>query len=160
MDPVKNLQLQPQMREEVLKRCNEQLGQWGLHMPPVEPLVMDFGTREFYRIGLIEFWVANEIEAGYCGKYMFVFDGQSCPMHSHKEKHETFFVVKGTIHVTFDGQDRVLREGDVLPVKTGKIHSFRAEGNALVLELSMPCKPADNTFEDQAIAEWLKKALG
>ena len=25
---------------------------------------------------LIEFWIANEMDAGYCAKYLFVFDGQ------------------------------------------------------------------------------------
>ena len=40
-------------------------------------------SREFDRVGLIEFWIANEKEAGYCGKYLFAFDGQQCPAHSH-----------------------------------------------------------------------------
>ncbi len=60
-------------------------------MPPHEPLVSDFGLGDFYETGLIEYWVANEIQAGYCGKLLFVFGGQTCPMHWHKRKHETFF---------------------------------------------------------------------
>jgi hypothetical protein len=33
-------------------------------MPPVDPLVLDFGLGDFYRTGLIEHWVANATSAG------------------------------------------------------------------------------------------------
>jgi len=42
------------------------------------------------------------MEAGYCGKYLFVFDGQTCPLQQHKRRHETFFVVQGRVRMTFD----------------------------------------------------------
>ncbi len=64
-------------------------------MPPGEPLVLDFGLGRFDEIGEIEFWVANEETHGYCGKFLFVADGQTCPYHRHDRKHETFFVLKG-----------------------------------------------------------------
>jgi hypothetical protein len=37
-------------------------------MPAVTPIVFHFGLGEFERWGLIEFWVANDTHAGYCGK--------------------------------------------------------------------------------------------
>lgn len=69
------------VREEALAACARQLRAWDVALPPVEPLVLDFGLGDFYRTGLIEYWIANEIEAGYCGKFLFLFDRQTCPLH-------------------------------------------------------------------------------
>ena len=121
--------------------------------------VMDFGLGDFEHTGLIEFWIANEAAAGYCGKFMFVFDGQSCPLHSHSVKHETFCVVKGRVRITLDAKDRVFEAGDVLPVPPGHVHGFSGVGNALLLELSMPCQVEDNRFEDPRVSDWLRSAL-
>jgi len=141
--------------ERVLAACARQIKAWGLVMPPVEPLVLDFGLGQLNRFGLIEYWIANEVQAGYCGKYLFVFDGQRCPAHSHRVKHETFLLVRGCLRVILGGEPLVLRPGQVLPVPPGKVHSFQGEGNSLLLELSMPCEVGDNFFEDARIMEWL-----
>jgi len=150
------LQLRGPERDEALRRFAERLGEWGLTMPAVEPLVTDFGLGEFDRIGLIECWIANEIEAGYCGKFLFVFDGQRCPAHSHRRKHETFFVVKGRVSMTSAGRDRTMDEGDVLVMPAGQVHSFAGAGDALILEVSMPSLVSDNVFEDPKVAAWLE----
>lgn len=142
--------------ESRLDAFHRQIAAWNLSMPPVEPLVLDFGLGQFDRVGLIEYWIANEMEAGYCGKYLFVFDGQECPLHSHRTKHETFFVVRGCLDVTLDGRSIALDPGGVLPVPPGHVHSFRGKGNSLLLELSMPCEVSDNCFENPRIMEWLK----
>lgn len=137
--------------EKALNAFYEQIQQWKVAMPKVEPLVLDFGLGDFDKIGLIEFWIANEIEAGYCGKYLFVFDGQTCPNHHHKEKIETFFIVKGKVKMTYDGLISEMSEGDVLYVEQGKYHSFTGIGSALLLELSKPCIVDDNYFENTNI---------
>ena len=124
---------------------------WGLQMPPVEPLVLDFGLGDFYKTGLIEYWIANELDAGYCGKFLFLFDGQSCPAHSHKEKLETFFVVKGKLSMDCAGSLREMSAGDVLRMECGQRHSFTGAGPVLVLEISKPCLVDDNYFEDPNI---------
>jgi quercetin dioxygenase-like cupin family protein len=142
--------------ERALAAFGRQIDSWGLSMPPVEPLVLDFGVGQFDRVGLIEYWIANETEAGYCGKYLFVFDGQQCPAHSHRVKHETFFLVRGCLKVTLDGEPMVLQTGQVLPIPPGHVHSFEGEGNSLLLEVSMPCQVSDNHFEDSRIMDWLR----
>ena len=137
--------------EAALAEFVAQMKTWGLTMPPVEPLVLDFGLGDFRDVGLIEYWIANETDEGYCGKYLFVFDGQTCPMHRHKEKHETFFIVKGMVRMEYDGDVREMHEGDVLPVDQWKYHSFTGVGPALLLEISKPCVIDDNYFEDTRI---------
>ena len=138
-------------RKRALRECRAQLKTWNLAMPPHEPLVSDFGLGDFYETGLIEYWIANEIEAGYCGKLLFVFDGQTCPMHWHKKKHETFFIVCGKVRMCFDGTEREMRPGDCLPVPPGIPHRFTGKGPALLLEVSKPCLVKDNVFEDSNI---------
>ena len=113
--------------------------------------MFDFGLGGFDRAGLIEYWIANEAEAGYCGKYLFVFDGQKCPLHSHRQKHETFFVIKGRLLMQCGGDEREMDEGEVLAVDPGKVHGFCGIGPALLLELSMPCLFDDNYFENTDI---------
>jgi mannose-6-phosphate isomerase-like protein (cupin superfamily) len=140
-------------REEALSRCRAQLAQWGLTMPAVTPMAFHFGLNAFEQWGLIEFWVANEVDAGYCGKYLFVFDGQMCPAHKHIKKHETFFVVKGTVKMIIDGTETTKREGDIVAMPPGVEHSFTGIGPALLLEASTPCLLQDNFFADRRIGD-------
>jgi len=139
------------VHDEALVLFAERLAVWDLTMPPVEPLVTDFGLGAFYETGLIEYWIANEVEAGYCGKFLFVFDGQTCPLHHHVTKTETFFVVKGRMRLECEGEAREMTEGETLLVTAGKQHTFTGVGPCLLLEVSMPCHDTDNVFADDRI---------
>ena len=151
MDELKSglkISVSGQLCEKALTKFQEQIKQWDIALPDVEPLVLDFGLGDFYKTGLIEYWIANEIDAGYCGKYLFVFENQTCPLHRHKQKHETFFIVKGKVEMTYDGKSFEMNPGDVLPVERWKYHSFTGKGPALLLEVSQPCVIDDNYFEN------------
>lgn len=140
-------------RRQALERCRSVIQSWGLTMPEVEPLALDFGLGKFDEIGEIEFWIANEEEAGYCGKFLFVEDGQTCPYHQHAKKHETFFVLKGQVRMVVDDEERILKEGDNLVMPPGQRHSFTGVGPALLLEVSMPSTRQDNFFADKNIGD-------
>jgi quercetin dioxygenase-like cupin family protein len=146
-------ELQGAEREQALAAIRRQIAAWGLTMPPVEPLPMHFGLHNFAEIGETEFWVANEREHGYCGKFLFVLDGQTCPYHYHKIKHETFFVVKGRIRMKVGAEERIMGEGDLLAMPPGVGHSFTGIGPALILEVSMPSILQDNFFSDPRIGD-------
>jgi N-acetylneuraminate synthase len=137
--------------EQAVLAAQAQIACWGLAMPAVEPLPIDFGLKRFREIGEIEWWIANEVAEGYCGKFLFVFDGQTCPMHQHREKHETFYIVKGSVRMRWKGTTREMTTGDVLPVAPGELHSFTGVGPALLLEVSKPCVIDDNYFQDRDI---------
>lgn len=159
-DDIDALQFPIPQREKVLRQVQSQLDAWRLTMPPSEPLVLDFGSGDFAKHGLVEFWIANEVEAGYCGKFMFLFANQTCPCHSHVVKHETFFIVKGRVQLMSGGKTHTLNPGDVFPVPTNEPHTFTAvDKPALVLELSMPCDVHDNQFRDPWAVDWLQCAL-
>ena len=146
-------QLLGEKRQRALARCLDTIRGWGLTMPPGQPLVLDFGLGRFDEIGEIEFWVANEEQAGYCGKFLFVADGQTCPYHRHDIKHETFFVMKGRVRMVVDDAERILSEGDLLVMPPGQRHSFTGVGPALLLEVSTPSRRSDNFFADSAIGD-------
>ncbi|MFA5865888.1 MAG: D-lyxose/D-mannose family sugar isomerase [Phycisphaerae bacterium] len=154
MDELKkalDIAVREPIKQKALDDFGRQMKDWNLVVPPVEPLVWDFGLNDFAKIGLIEYWIANEAEAGYCGKYLFVFAGQTCPTHRHQIKHETFFIVRGKVEMMYDQSVREMHSGDVLPVPAGKVHRFTGIGSALLLELSTPCRVDDNYFENTQI---------
>jgi D-lyxose ketol-isomerase len=139
-------------REAALSEAAQILEGWGLTMPPGDPLVIHFGLHDFARIGEIEYWIVNDRQNAYCGKFLYLFDGQRCPLHYHKIKDETFFVVKGTFAMEVEGASRMLQEGDTYKMAPGWKHTFAAEGGpALILEVSLPSLPEDNFFDDTRI---------
>lgn len=142
-----------EQRVKALAHCMDTMRDWGLTMPAGEPLALDFGLGRFDEIGEIEFWVANEQEAGYCGKFLFVADGQTCPYHHHEIKHETFFIMKGQMRMVIDGREIIMNEGDNLVMTPGMKHSFTGIGPALLLEISMPSIRQDSFFANQAIGD-------
>ncbi len=135
----------------IVERIQTQAREWGLTLPMVEPLPLDFGLDKFDEIGETEFWIANEVEAGYCGKFMFLFAGQTCPNHYHKIKLETFFIVKGKVRMEYKGQEMIMNPGDVLLIEIGEYHRFSGLENSLILEISMPSLPGDSHFQNTAI---------
>lgn len=153
MGKYDSVELQGTEREEALSAVEQQIADWGLKMPPVTPLPLHFGLHRFAETGETEFWVANEEQLGYCGKFLFVFDGQTCPYHSHRVKHETFFIVKGSVRMKVGEDERIMREGDLLAMPPGMGHSFTGIGPALILEVSMPSQLQDNFFANKQIGE-------
>jgi N-acetylneuraminate synthase len=154
MDELKKgllISLHGKRSNEIIKKVHKIVRQWGLRLPDVDPLVLDFGLGRFNEIGEVEFWIANEKEAGYCGKFLFLFEGQRCPNHMHKVKLETFFVVKGQIEMIYNGKTIVLKAGDTLRMETGVYHGFLALEPVLLLEVSRPSLIDDNYFENTLI---------
>jgi len=74
-----------------------------------------------------EVWVHND--ARYCGKILVVKAGKRCSLHSHKLKHETFYVQTGRVHMRIrhsDGREDSfeMSPGDVLELAPGTAHQF------------------------------------
>ena len=150
-DPLARISLQSKEREEVLQRIHDTVARWGLKLPDTPPDPLHFGYNDFARIGETEFNINNSIEQGYCGKFLFMFEGQTCPMHHHRIKHETFFLVKGRIRMELDGRRFVMSQGDTLVVAQNARHEFSALEDSLVLESSKPDLPNDSIFDDPDI---------
>ncbi len=151
-DWTTQFELQGAARLDALACAAATIEDWGLTMPPTPPLVLHFGLGDFARIGEIEYWIVNDTENAYCGKFLFLFDGQRCPLHHHLRKDETFYIVRGSVEMDVNGEERRMAAGDVLKVAPGSPHTFAAvDGPALVLEVSLPSVPGDNVFADKRI---------
>jgi D-lyxose ketol-isomerase len=110
LEKARSIEVSGEVRQKILERYNSQIARWNIAVPETEPLVLDFGLGRFESVGVVECWIANEIEAGYCGKYLFLFNGQTCPMHYHKNKHETFFLMEGGLRVILNGKQIDLKK--------------------------------------------------
>ena len=152
MDKFKQFEVLGEERERIAGEIFKQVEQWGLKIPVVPYLMVHFGLNDFFTTGETEFWVANEIDAGYCAKLLFVFENQTCPYHHHNVKHETFYILKGKTKMMIDGEETIKKTGDVLVVPTGTEHCFSGyEGACLLLEVSMPSIPGDSHFKNKNI---------
>jgi len=147
------VELSGEEKGRAVATCLARIEAWGLAMPDVEPLALHFGLGRFEEIGEIEFWIANETDEGYCGKFLFVLDGQTCPYHHHTKKHETFYIVKGKVRMRVGDGEREMGEGDHLAMPPGVGHSFTGLGDALLLEVSSPSILEDNFFENKDIGD-------
>jgi mannose-6-phosphate isomerase-like protein (cupin superfamily) len=145
------ISLQGPARRDALDRIAQVVASWGLRLPDVPPDPLHFGHDDFYRIGETEFNINNNVEQGYCGKFIFMFAGQTCPMHHHRKKHETFFIVKGHVEMELDGEQIFLSMGDRLVVAQFKRHRFTALEDSLILESSKPDLVDDSIFDDAFI---------
>jgi N-acetylneuraminate synthase len=149
-----DFEIKGEQRAQALAEAGRILKDWVLTMPSVDPLTIDFGLGDFPRIGEIEYWIVNDRDRHYCGKFLLLLENQRCPRHCHCTKDETFFIVKGTVAMEADGREFEMKEGDTFQMAPGVVHTFAAVGGpALVLEVSLPSVPGDNVFEDRRIGK-------
>lgn len=152
IDWTNDFELQGQARADAISAALDTIAGWGLVMPDFNPMPLHFGLHDWDNIGETEWWIVNDTTNNYCGKFLFLFDGQRCPEHHHKIKDETFYIVRGDVEMTIDGNSTILHPGDVLQVSPGQRHTFAAHGGpCLVLEVSLPSISGDNIFVDTRI---------
>jgi len=61
LDRALNIALKGAEADRALADFRRQIAAWNVALPPVEPLVLDFGLDDFRRVGLIEYWIANDL---------------------------------------------------------------------------------------------------
>lgn len=140
-------------RSKVISRIYEITDSWGLNLRNMEGIPVHFGLNRFYNIGETEFVIVNEEDNNYCGKFLFVFKGQTCPVHHHKKKHETFFIVKGKVRMVVNKKERILEQGQILVMERGDTHSFTGLTDALLLEVSNASTRGDSFFDNNQIGK-------
>ena len=89
-----------------------------------------------------ELWLANDVENDYCGKILHVNKGHSFSMHFHANKHETFYVLKGSARlntidtISADVNSVILEEGDCYIVDRLVPHQIEALEEVEIIESS------------------------
>jgi D-lyxose ketol-isomerase len=111
--------------------------------------IADFGLNEYDKTGLGIYLKVNEPE--YCSKWMVLKPKQTCPNHKHKNKKETFFVIKGVVDLTLGNKTIKLKPGDSYTLKKGTYHNFTSKTGAVIEEASTFDENSDSYFTDKRI---------
>ncbi len=84
-----------------------------------------------------ELWLANNKKEDYCGKILHINKGRSTSMHFHSNKHETFYVLSGSLKVkminTLIGKntDYLIKQGGTFEINRNEPHKLIAEKEAV-----------------------------
>ena len=151
MKEIGNLELVGKEKEIAVNKCRKIVKGWGLILPDVYACPFHFGLKDFYKIGEIEFDINNNIKEGYCGKLIFIFEEQTCPLHHHKVKHETFYIIKGMVKMDLENYTNVMNQGDIFVIDQNTKHRFTGLEDSLILESSKPDIMEDSIFDDERI---------
>jgi D-lyxose ketol-isomerase len=132
------------------KEIKNTLKEAGIPLPKnADVEVADFNLNDFKKVGLGLYTKINEPE--YCSKWLVVLPGQTCPYHYHKNKKETFIVLKGTVELTIKDKKHVLKPGETLTLPQNTYHSFTSKKGAVIEEVSTYDSSSDNYFKDERI---------
>jgi len=94
----------------------------------------------FQKIGKIwgnEYCIVNSEQGNYCSKILELKEGHRSSRHYHNNKHETFVVLSGIVHIGL--HDSVIKAiaGDRIEIETKAEHWFESKyGVAYILEVS------------------------
>lgn len=97
-----------------------------------------------------EIWMANNEVNDYCGKILHIEEGHRFSMHFHRDKHETFYVLKGkallrTIETeTATVREMLLEEGESCEINRLVPHQLEALEETDIIESSTFHKDEDS----------------
>ncbi len=82
-----------------------------------------------------ELWIVNCDK--YCGKFLYLDKGATSSYHYHKEKQETFFILRGQIILTIEnGSVQLNPLSEPVTIMPNQKHKFFGITDATILEVS------------------------
>ncbi|OYT41843.1 hypothetical protein B6U80_00310 [Candidatus Pacearchaeota archaeon ex4484_26] len=88
-----------------------------------------------------EIWLVNR---DYCGKILVLKKGHRCSLHFHKQKDETFYLLRGKVLMELDKEKAILKPGQSLLIKPGQKHRFTGLEDSEILEFSTHHEDSDS----------------
>ena len=82
-------------------------------------------------------------------KELFMRRGEQCSLQYHRNKHETFYIVRGKLRVVHGAFITEFKPGNYLPIKPGMFHRMAALKNTLYIECSTPHKDDTIRIKDE-----------
>lgn len=107
-----------------------------------------YGIERFDGWGAVLVKVLNR---AYSKMLIVMFPGQSYPRHFHRQKEESFHLLRGDLNVEVDGSRREMKAGELLSVLPGVRHSFQTRGGAIIEEIATTYLNGDSVYEDETI---------
>ena len=80
-----------------------------------------------------EIWIVNR---DYCGKKLILNKGFRCSMHYHKNKDETFYILKGKVLMETDKETKIMLENDSILIAPNTKHRFTGLEDSEIIEFS------------------------
>lgn len=72
----------------------------------------------------------------YTSKFLYIKQGCRLSLQKHERKHESFFILSGSVRLHVRGVERIMVPGDTVSICPGEIHRLEAVVDAEVLEVS------------------------
>jgi quercetin dioxygenase-like cupin family protein len=88
-----------------------------------------------------EIWIVNR---EYCGKKLILNKGFRCSMHYHKNKDETFYILKGKVLMETDNSNRVMLPGHSILITPNTKHRFTGLEDSEIMEFSTHHEDSDS----------------
>ena len=83
-----------------------------------------------------EIWYAHTER--YAGKVLEVNRGHLLSLQKHRVKHETLYLLTGSIRLTLDGEVMPWLPGNAIAIPPGTVHRMEALEDSVLLEVSTP----------------------
>ena len=80
-----------------------------------------------------EIWIVNR---EYCGKKLILNKGFRCSIHYHKNKDETFYILKGKVLMETDNKKQVVIPGHSILITPNTKHRFTGLEDSEIIEFS------------------------
>ncbi|WP_171098071.1 cupin domain-containing protein [Ruegeria sp. HKCCD7255] len=105
-------------------------------------------SETYYLMGMIMDFHTSSEEDGYFLCTATLSSGAGAPPNRHPNDQESFFVQKGLVEFTVDGETIHAKPGQFVKVPRGEIHSFRnpTDEEAEMLILNVPGSIHENVF--------------
>lgn len=169
LDDLEVGDVRPQV-EEVLRQVSALLRDSKLTIPDGAQCELShhFGLERFSDWGAT---IISIINREYCKKLLILLPGQRHPLHRHQRKEETFNVLSGELLLNLNGEERLIKAGEMVTVERGVDHAFGSETGAIFEELSTTHFQGDSYYSEPSInanpqrkthlifrADWLQEA--
>ena len=94
-----------------------------------------------------EEWIANY---DYCGKKLVLNKGFRCSMHYHKNKDETFYILKGKVLMEIENEKIIMLPSDSIRIKPGTKHRFTGLEDSEIIEFSTHHEDSDSYRDEES----------
>ena len=135
---------------QIVERLKAMLKESRIALPPY----VDIEISHHYGIDRFDEWGAvlvKVINRAYSKMLVVMFPGQAYPRHHHIQKDESYHLLYGELAVEVGGEERTLKNGEILSINRGVSHSFKTKGGAVIEEIATTYVQGDSVYEDEAI---------
>lgn len=109
-----------------------------------------YGIKKYKECGAA---ILNCINREYCKKLIILLPKQKHPVHHHVKKEETFHVLYGNMKVNINGEEKLLKAGEMLTIERRVKHSFSSETGCVFEEVSTTHYKDDSFYDDKEVVE-------